>query len=59
MKWTVEFLDEQVQAELEAFPADVRAQFERIVLLIQSHGLEKAQESYVIYFIIYNKAHER
>ena len=47
MKWTVEFLDEQVQAELEAFPADVRARFERIVLLIQSHGLEKVHEPYV------------
>ena len=47
MKWTVEFLDEQVQAELDAFPADVRARFERIVLLIQSHGLEKVHEPYV------------
>ena len=44
MKWTVEFLDEQVQAELDAFPADVRARFERIVLLIQSHGLDKVHE---------------
>ncbi len=34
MRWTVEFLDEQVQAELAAFPADIRARFEWIVLLI-------------------------
>lgn len=47
MKWTVEFLNEQVQAELDAFPADVRARFERIVLLIQSYGLEKVHEPYV------------
>lgn len=44
MKWTVEFMNEQVQAELAAFPTDVRARFERIVLLIQSYGLEKVHE---------------
>ena len=47
MTWTVEFLDESVQAELDAFPADIQARFERIVLLIQSYGLEKVHEPYV------------
>lgn len=44
MKWTVEFMNEQVQAELAAFPADIRAWFEWIVLLIQNYGLEKVHE---------------
>ncbi len=47
MTWTVEFLDERVQAEHDAFPADIRARFERIVELIQSYGLEKVHEPYV------------
>ncbi len=47
MNWTVELLDETVQAELDAFPVDIRARFERIVRLIQSHGLEKVHEPYV------------
>lgn len=47
MTWTVEFLDESVQAELDAFPADIQARFERITLLIQSYGLEKVHEPYV------------
>ena len=47
MDWTVEFLDETVQAELNACPADIQARFERIVLLIQSYGLEKVHEPYV------------
>ena len=47
MTWTVEFLDERVQAELDAFPADIQARFERIVGLIQSYGLERVHEPYV------------
>lgn len=47
MNWTVELLDETVQVELDAFPADIRARFERIVLLIQSYGLGKVHEPYV------------
>lgn len=35
------------RAELDALPADMRAKFERIVALIQSHGLEKVREPYV------------
>ena len=47
MNWTVEFLDETVQAELDACPVDIQARFERIVRLIQSYGLEKVHEPYV------------
>lgn len=47
MKWTVQFLDENVQEELSALPADIRARFERIVHLIEAHGLELVREPYV------------
>ncbi|MGE0149487.1 MAG: type II toxin-antitoxin system RelE/ParE family toxin [Parvibaculaceae bacterium] len=47
MGWSVEFLDEDVRAELSALPADIRASFERIVGLIRSHGLERMREPYV------------
>ncbi len=45
--WIVEFLDERVQAEMDALPTDIQARFERITLLIQSHGLEKVREPYI------------
>jgi phage-related protein len=47
MRWRVEFLDYEVQATLGAFPVDIRASFERIVTLIESHGLERVREPYV------------
>ena len=47
MPWTVEYLDERVEAALEALPRDIRAGFERIVHLIVSHGLERTREPYV------------
>ncbi len=47
MTWSVFFVNEIAQAELDALPADMRAKFERIVALIQSHGLEKVREPYV------------
>jgi phage-related protein len=47
MSWIVEFLDEDVKASLDAFPLDIRANFQRIVELIQSHGLERVREPYV------------
>lgn len=47
MVWTVLFLDSDVEAALGALPRDVRASFERIVHLIQSHGLERMREPYV------------
>jgi phage-related protein len=47
MRWRVEFLDEGVKLALDAFPQDIRASFERIVTLIESHGLERVREPYV------------
>jgi phage-related protein len=45
--WRVEFLDEDVARKLSAFPQDIRASFERIVGMIQDHGLERLREPYV------------
>jgi hypothetical protein len=39
--WIVETLDADVDAELEALPADMRAHFVRIAGLIESLGLER------------------
>jgi phage-related protein len=47
MRWRVEFLDEGVKLALDAFPQDIRASFERIATLIESHGLERVREPYV------------
>ena len=47
MPWSVEFLDQRVQSLLDALPLDMRASFQRIVELIQSHGLERVREPYV------------
>lgn len=47
MGWSVEFLNEEVRSELAALPTGIRASFERIVRLIQSHGLERVREPYV------------
>lgn len=47
MSWLVGFLSEEVKASLDAFPPDIRASFQRIVELIQSHGLEHVREPYV------------
>jgi phage-related protein len=47
MAWVVEFLNEEVKASLDAFPLDIRASFQRIAELIQSHGLERIREPYV------------
>jgi phage-related protein len=41
------FLDEKVREAFEDFPRDIRASFQRIVELIQSHGLERVREPYV------------
>jgi phage-related protein len=45
--WTVEFLDEDVKASVDALPLDIRASFERISELIRTHGLERVREPYV------------
>ncbi len=47
MKWTVEFLDDVVLAELEALPQDIIASFLRISRLIESQGLANVHEPYV------------
>lgn len=45
--WTVHFVDQDVQSDLQAMPVDIRASFARIVELIQTHGLERVHEPYV------------
>jgi hypothetical protein len=47
MAWSVEFLNEAVREALDDFPPDIRASFQRIVELIQSHGLERVREPYL------------
>jgi phage-related protein len=47
MAWVVEFLNEDVKESLDEFPLEIRASFQRIVELIQSHGLERVREPYV------------
>jgi phage-related protein/DNA-binding XRE family transcriptional regulator len=47
MAWRVEFLDDDVRAELESFALDIRASFLRISRLIESEGLHKVREPYV------------
>jgi len=47
MVWTVRFLNDEVRNALDALPRDIRVRFERIVELIQSHGLERVREPYV------------
>jgi phage-related protein len=47
MTWRVGFLNDGVIAALSAFPSDIRASFERIVGLIEAHGIERMREPYV------------
>ena len=47
MPWAIGFLDEETKAALDAFPIDIRASFQRIVELIQEHGLERVREPYL------------
>jgi phage-related protein len=47
MKWTVETLNETVDAELQALPADMRARLARIAKLIEEMGLERVGEPHV------------
>jgi phage-related protein len=44
MNWIVETLNETVDEELKALPADMRARFSRVAFLIESVGLEKVGE---------------
>jgi phage-related protein len=47
MRWRVEFLDDGVEAELEALAVDIRASFLWISRLIESEGLHRLREPYV------------
>ena len=47
MNWSVETLNETVDAELAALPADMRARFIWIGNLIVEHGLPNVGEPYV------------
>jgi phage-related protein len=40
-------LNEEVKEALDALPVDLRASFQRIVELIQTHGLERIREPYL------------
>jgi phage-related protein len=47
MTWTVETLNEIVDAELEELPADMLARFHYISQLIEEFGLERVREPHV------------
>lgn len=47
MTWTVEFFDIAARSALDELPVDMRASFERIVHLIEDHGLAGMREPYV------------
>jgi phage-related protein len=38
MAWTVLFVDERVEAEMQEQPGDIRARFDRIKQLVAEHG---------------------
>jgi phage-related protein len=44
MAWTIETLNATVDAEVNALPADMRAQLTRISFMIQEFGLEQVRE---------------
>lgn len=47
MPWTVETLNDAVDAELEQLPADMLARFRYISSLIEEFGLERVREPHV------------
>jgi phage-related protein len=47
MAWTVETLNETVDAELAALPVDMRARFVRVAELIEAMGLTSVREPHV------------
>jgi phage-related protein len=47
MAWTVETLNEVVDAELEELPADMRARFRHISQLIEEFGVDRVREPHV------------
>jgi len=44
LSWTVETLNEAVEAEVADLPEDMRARLTRIALLIEQKGLERMGE---------------
>lgn len=49
MQWRVEVLDKTVQAEIEAWPVEVRAALTKIVERIVAVGLAAGQEGRALY----------
>ncbi len=47
MRWTVETLNDVVDAELDALPSDMKARFVRIAGLIEEFGIQRVREPYV------------
>jgi len=47
MNWTVGFFSDAALAEVRALPRDMQTKFERIVNMIEAHGLERMREPYV------------
>jgi phage-related protein len=47
MAWTVTFLDDDVEAEMETQPEDIQARFKRVVLLVGEFGLQRLPSKYV------------
>ena len=47
MQWTVETLNEQVDGELGALPADMRARLAYVAHLIEEMGLDRVGEPHV------------
>lgn len=47
MPWSVEFLNEAVEAEFSRLPSDIQANLLRIAELIRDYGLEKTGMPYV------------
>ena len=47
MEWTVEFLDDRVEAEFAALPIDFQASIMRVADLIRKYGLENVGMPYV------------
>ena len=47
MGWTVETLNETVEAEVEALPEDMRARLARVAKLIEENDLERVGEPHV------------
>ena len=45
--WSVEYLNDVAEAEVECLPRDLRASFLRIADMIRANGLDRTREPYV------------